>query len=563
MSARIGGIARVLDIAGALVVALVTLIGLVIFAIHNVPDANIWLDESGQYWLSQGLHHDSTLDAQPGSIIDGIWFGRNGFNLDPPGFTVLLAAWVKVFGSSIISLRALPFVMFSLTFIPAYLLGTKGLKLPRTLCVLIPALVLTLSLPLQYSTEIRAYSTELLAVVLTAWAAVRAYQSPSTRSTVILCLVMLFGATSTRYSYLVAASAVLIALFGAMVLGATLRARWRELIWPVATYGVIGLFTAWSVGLFGDGRQFDYGRGYSDGLELKAIADWPALQERLAHNLWRDEHQVTGIFLLAGLVVAIIALILRLRARHQPQHGLVAKTQNGVLILWGFVLAYELSAVAFSYVGVVPWYAGDRWSMGLEALALVSWLGLAGLIAYGIGWVLRVKDPDLTAPLVSTAKLVAMVLVLVVSIPLTITVFNRLNEYRHFDFRIAGSKLSAIAAQAFPPGAQVDWLVDYWSWPTFRYEVLKSGTFPTTFQINSATPIRLNADQDGADVLTSQPRCGPNLWTAVLHENWGSEYASRNALYAAKATAMRCVSKVYPISNDESLIVFSAPGGPK
>lgn|GEM_PF-1739890 len=250
-------------------------------------------------------------------------------------------------------------------------------------------------------------------------------------------------------------------------------------------------------------------------------------------------------------------------SRHQPQHGLVAKTQNVVLILWGFVLAYELSAVAFSYVEVVPWYAGDRWSMGLEALALVSCLGLSGLIAYGIGWVLRVKDPDSTAPLVNTAKLVAMALVLVVSIPLTITVFNRLNEYRHFDFRTAGSKLSAIAAQAFPPGAQVDWLVDYWSWPTFRYEVLKSGTFPTTFQITSATPFRLPAYQDGADVLTSKPRCGPNLWTAVLQENWGSEFASRNALFAAKVSAMSFVSKVYQISNDESLIVFSAPGGTK
>ena len=561
MSARIGRIARWLDIAGALAVAVATLAGLAIFAINNVPDANIWLDESGQYWLSQGLHHDSALDAQPGSILDGIWFGRNGFNLDPPGFTVFLAGWVEIFGSGIVSLRALPFVMFSLTFIPAYLLGTKGLKLPRTLCVLLPALVLTLSLPLQYSTEIRAYSAELLAVVLTAWAAVRAYQSPGTRTTVILCLVMLFGATSTRYSYLVAASAVLIAIFGAMVFGATLRARWRELTWPVITYALIGLFTAWSVGLFGDGRQYDYGRGYSDSNELWTLADWPALQERLAHNLWWEAHQATGLFLISGFVLAILVLILRLRTKRKPHRNFDVKAQNGVLVLWGFALAYELSAVAFSYVGVVPWYAGDRHSIGLEALALVSWLGLAGIIAYVTEWALRSKDPDLTSVQVNTAKLVAMVLLLVVSIPLTTTFVTRLSEFRHWDFRIAGSKLSAIAEQAFPPGAQVDWLVDYWSWPTFRYEVLKTGTFPTTFQIASATPIRLSADQDGAEVLTSQQRCGPNLWTAVLHENWGADYATRNSLYAAKASAMRCVTTVYQISNDESLIVLGPLGG--
>lgn len=560
MNAGIDGVARRLDIAGAVLVGATTLIGLALFARHNVPDPSIWYDESGQFWLSQGLHHDSLIDAQPGSVLDGVWYGRNGFNLDPPGFTILLAGWVKAFGSHVVSLRLLPFLLFCMTFVPAYLIGTRALRISRTLSVLLPALVLTVALPLQYSTEIRAYSAELLAVVLTAWAGLRAYQDPSGRTRTILCLAMLFGATSTRYSYLVAATAVIVLVAAAMLVGPTGSRRWRELSWPGVTYLFIGLFTAWSVGLFGGGRQYDYGRGYSDGGELRAISDWAGIQERLVQNLWRGEHQATGLFLVAGLVLGVVLLILRMRSVSQPAPRSASGTAGGVLLLWGFVLSYEVSAVAFSYAGIVPWLAGDRWSIGLEAVAVLSWLGLAGLATLVLRplWSGTVKAR--WQSIVGGARWVALAAFFVLAGLLTISVVNRLVDYVHSDFRVASSKLPAIIEQAIPPGVQVDWLVDYWSWPTFKYVVKGSGTFPADVAVTTATPVRLTPEADGLDVLASQPRCGPDLATAILHEDWSTDYATRNAKFAAKASQLRCVSTVYPLSNSESLVVLTAPG---
>ena len=75
---------------GSTGLAALILIGLPLahVALKDVPSHSLWLDESGQFWLSRGLHHSSPPNAPEGGWAKILEYGH--LNSDPCLFTILL-----------------------------------------------------------------------------------------------------------------------------------------------------------------------------------------------------------------------------------------------------------------------------------------------------------------------------------------------------------------------------------------------------------------------------------------------------------------------------------------
>ena len=132
---------------------------------------NIWFDESGQYWLSLGLHHFTPPLSTPGGWDKIVEYGRV-LNSDPGTYTLILRAWIKLFGADIATLRTLSLLFFLLGPVIIWLAGRR-LEIPpaaRAAAALAPCGSFMFY---HYATEIRAYSMESLAVLyfffLAAW----------------------------------------------------------------------------------------------------------------------------------------------------------------------------------------------------------------------------------------------------------------------------------------------------------------------------------------------------------------------------------------------------------
>jgi hypothetical protein len=84
--------------------------------IHN---QYFWYDESGQFWMSQGLNHYSPPLVEAKSILSIVTSNAN-FSFDPGGFTLLVRFWVEI-STNYVWLRTLPQVFFFLSFLGIFL----------------------------------------------------------------------------------------------------------------------------------------------------------------------------------------------------------------------------------------------------------------------------------------------------------------------------------------------------------------------------------------------------------------------------------------------------------
>jgi len=526
------------DLMSALILALALAAGLVIFALHHLNDPNIWFDESGQYWLSRGLSHDSAFDEGGQSIFQGIWNGMTGFNLDPPGFTFNLGMWVLVFGSTSIAIRSLPFLMLVGSFAFAYLIGRKQIGLTHTLSVALPAVMLTTSIPLFYSTEIRAYSSELFAVLLLAYTLPYLLRSPRSRTALPYLCVLAFGMLATRYFFAVGFISTAVVYAFTVIFQRSAKVRLKQIVTVAVGYLFIALGTAFSIGLIGGGEQWGYGKGYAEsGVSLRNSENvWELIQV----NLWRDEQRATGLFLMAGLIAALLMVALF-------REKLLSTWSRSWVIIWIFVIAYEATAVGLSIIMDAPWNVGNRWSIGLWAIATLSLLGLAGMVLDA----LRHFRP-------SSSQWIIPVLSIAVAIPIVFTSFNRLADYQRPVFRFAGSELPALVSGVIPRDVDVQWAIDYWSWPTFRWLVKESGEWPADLVVTNALPVGdgVLTNANWPEVIPSLQLCAPGKWTVVFHEQWNAAFVPRTQEIKRFATQQRCTTDIYPIEGSEIMIVI-------
>ena len=526
------------DLMSGLILAAVLAAGLIIFALHHLNDPNIWFDESGQYWLSRGLSHDSAFDEGGQSIFQGIWNGMTGFNLDPPGFTFNLGIWVLVFGSSSISIRSLPFLMLVGSFVLAYLIGRRHIGLSHTLSVALPALMLTTATPLFYSTEIRAYSSELFAVTLLAYTFPFLLRSNRASAALPYLLALAFGMLATRYFFAVGFIATAIVYLFTVLMQRNFKSRLKQLLTTGLGYMLIALATAFSIGLIGGGEQWGYGKGYSQqGVSLRNSENvWELIQL----NLWRDEQRVTGLFLILGLT-AVLLMGALFRTKLQSSW-----TRSWVVV-WVFVVAYELVAATLSIAMDAPWNIGDRWSIGLWAIATLSLLGLAGMVLDALRHFLP-----------SSSQWIIPVLSIAVAIPIVFTSFNRLADYQRPVFRLAGSELPALVSGVIPRDVDVQWAIDYWSWPTFRWLVKESGEWPADLAVTNALPVGdgVLTNANWPEVIPTLQLCAPGKWTVVFHERWNSAFGPRTQEIKRFATQQRCTVDTFPIGSSEIMLVI-------
>lgn len=126
----------------------------IIFRLGNLSQ-ELWLDEAGQFWISQGQNHYQENLFRGG--ISQVWINNREFNLDPPLFGSILYYWTKV-STSTIWLRLLP-IFFG--FIAIYFTYKTMIIFNRNNKVLqagLVAFMVTNYTMTYYSIELRAFS---------------------------------------------------------------------------------------------------------------------------------------------------------------------------------------------------------------------------------------------------------------------------------------------------------------------------------------------------------------------------------------------------------------------
>jgi len=177
---------------------------LVIF--RNFSFDYLWYDESGQFWIAKGLHHDSPPLSPAGSVSDVI-DSNSHHNLDPGGFSILLHWWTHI-SNAIVWLRMLPFLfLVGIAACTSYL--THWYFKNKLLTFLAIFLPFTYPVLLNMGFEIRAYSMEVFFTILMVVLLERLSHDISPKRILLTSILMSIGMCS-RYS------AIIIAFIGAI-----------------------------------------------------------------------------------------------------------------------------------------------------------------------------------------------------------------------------------------------------------------------------------------------------------------------------------------------------------
>lgn len=172
-------------------------------------DSYLWMDEAGQYFISKGLCHHSDKLAPEGTLSDLINYNRS-HNLDPGGFGLVLRWWMS-FGNNYIWLRLLPLAFFITCILLSFLLGKKLTGSSIKAVVLSSILLIHPAFSIN-SCEIRAYSMEMLGVVLSLFL-LNEYKDKWGYGKLILLSLILAVFMTSRYSFILYSASIALFLF--------------------------------------------------------------------------------------------------------------------------------------------------------------------------------------------------------------------------------------------------------------------------------------------------------------------------------------------------------------
>ena len=488
-------------------------VALMLLFVHTAVDPEFWWDESGQYWMSLGQYHLADTGTAPGPIQDGLWRGRNGWNLDPVGFTVLLRGWIEIFGSAPVALRALPFMAYMAAFLTGAVMGRRVMRLPWFVSSALSLGVLGAALPAQYATELRAYSWELLGVLVTAWLTVAVLTGLNRRAAAALPVVYVVFAVCSRYSFVVAVAASCLAL---LVAAAAIRSRqlWQALAVAAGGAVVAAVIVLWNVGIFGGGRQAS--PGYTDRLELSGSGAGEILGDTLRANFVSGAQACVGLFLLAAVGYLTMNRIwgraVGTAMTQRRQGAAVLRPWTGALLV---VVAYESMAMIVSVLGAAPWNADYRWSIGLYAVALVAAFGLVSLALEILGALQSRMTSEAAHRLRAALYIASAVGCLLIAIGGSL----RMIGFDRIDYQRLGPTLAVI-----PESDRVMVAADYW--PSYRM-LTETGTSPQSPSIllglnpsgqqgPGQEPVMFAGDADYTATLPVDGGCVRGQTTAVL-----------------------------------------------
>lgn len=179
-------------------------VGMLAFSIKCEMNPYLWFDEAGQFWIAKGLNHDSAPMSATGSIGDVIVNNQN-YNLDPRGFGILLHFWSAI-GNGYIWLRMLQLLFFILTIFGFIYLAYNWTK-DKYVAALIGFIPIIIPMLYNEAFEIRAYSMEVLGVVVSVIAMDRLQKKLNHKQLIMWSLALCLFLTS-RYSFIVVAFVV-------------------------------------------------------------------------------------------------------------------------------------------------------------------------------------------------------------------------------------------------------------------------------------------------------------------------------------------------------------------
>jgi len=340
----------------------------------NISSKDLWLDESGQYWISQGQNHFSNWNEVPGNLLSVIDANRQS-NLDPGGFSILLRLWTEAFGSQLVSQRTLSFVFWiGSLFLSIYLsnkvLQTRVLKLVSSSLI---ALVFFSNSVRWYAFEIRAYSMSLFGALLIILALLLILERESIPRIIFFVLATLFLVIS-RYPGVIfnAAACLVVAMFFLK------QRKIRTAALLVVPIGIFQIFLYFSTTRF---QNSGNPPGYVEALLLKN-ATKEFFMKTLRDN-WIDGF---GLFVGVGIIASFIYLWFRLSTPF-------VRNTNQFRFLVLYFLVCQFLLMSFSTLGLLPWNLKARWSLNDYSLVVLSIIILMSLFESGAlagtGWIAR------------------------------------------------------------------------------------------------------------------------------------------------------------------------------
>ena len=343
----------------------------------NVDSKDLWLDESGQYWISQGQNHFSNWNEISGNLLSVIDANRQS-NLDPGGFSILLRLWTDAFGSQLASQRTLSFVFWiGSLFLSIYLsnkvLRTKALKVVSS-CLI--ALVFFSNSVRWYAFEIRAYSMSLFGALLIILALLLILERESIPRIIFFVFATLFLVISRYPGVIFTAAACLVVI---MFFLKQRKIRTAALL--VVPIGIFQIFLYCSTTRF---QNSGNPPSYVEALLLKN-ATKEFFMKTLRDN-WIDGF---GLFVGAGIFASFIYLWFRLSTPF-------VRNINQFRFLVLYFLVCQFLLMSFSTLGLLPWNLKARWSLNDYSLVVLSIIILMSLFESGVlagtGWIARFSN---------------------------------------------------------------------------------------------------------------------------------------------------------------------------
>lgn len=425
---------RALGVVGGLVLAA----ALLALGIHNLGNHYFWTDESSALMIALGW----PAPGHPWGGLQDMTVHMSAY-LDPGLFHFATRAWAELFGTSIVTLRLLPFLFF-IAYVAGLLLWFRLVRAPWIVATAGAALLMLENITPYYSVEVRPYTASMAAAVLLPFLAVWVIDRPTTWRLIGYLAVFSF-LTPMQYN-----SASVDIAVGALLLAGVFAHRERG-----ARIRLL-LGSAWSFALLPTIFLLTRGNPFADKSEtltyISATLFRFQTSEQLLHTLQVNLLSWTA---LPRTVFVVLVPVLWFSGRLARPTNRTAPREALIGWIWVYVVAAMAGAAVLSAAGVLPWIVGTRWS--------ITDIGYIGLSVAGlIGLLLLTTVPRRAA--LAWAMVVASIL-------LTFAGSYRLSTYQ----RPNDVSYMAALTPALLSGAPGGLVVDYWIFPETRYWVEYSG----------------------------------------------------------------------------------------
>jgi hypothetical protein len=489
---------------------------------------------------------------------------------------------------------------------------------PVWISLLIPIVILSNGLPLVYATELRAYSAEVLGVLiilaLATWFAIKERKS----ALVGLVFLMPLIALLTRYSIVSALGSVAI-MFLALWTAQPSRRTAQAATTVVGSVGITVAILFWYARGLERGIS---GPDYVNELEIANNANFTFLLDALVANFWTGPNIFTGLFLIAGGFAAVRAIVSQAGQRTPENQWLRDRRVPRWFWLYIFVVSYESLSAALSVLGLSPWYAATRWSIGLVSVSIVSAVGLtsmaipawrtplqrssaeAGLrvpvsnaaivFVFSFALLRSAVNPQLLHLLSGSIALSVLYLVFDKSLRrITNIEAERANAPSHKDAisRLIGysglvilvvsttwvslGKLNTFestasnspipmaierASVSVSPSVRQYWYVHRWLWPSYRMlwetDIRDTMVGPPPYKAQAASLPLIPTDEQLAQSLSGVVTCTPNQATFVLLYGFVDSYPLTLSALNEQSMSRDCIASLETIDNKEFLLRF-------